>query len=187
MRRLIALAAVSALAILMVSADKDGKPETVRSPWSLNEVCQVNDTLSWGVGDDGVVAKKTAGTWVLETGLVARLGGLACSDFTGVFFWDERHGWIVGNKKTDGTEGRERGAIVLRTTDGGKNWELTHPFVLEGSRLLKVSFGSCHYGWITTDSEWRLLTKDGGATWAPTSGGGEGGSLHRARSAEVRE
>lgn len=183
MRRLTAPMVIAVVVAILVGGAREGTEVTSNeSPWPLNAVCDVSDTLSWGVGDNGVIAKKVRGCWVLDTLLIGRLGSLSNSDFTGVFFWDERHGWIVGNRQENDERSK---AMVLRTIDGGENWEVRFPFVPEGSRLLKVTFGTRYHGWILAENGYMLLTNDGGITWVPTRAGHSVDSVGRGWSVKV--
>ncbi|MEJ7711616.1 MAG: YCF48-related protein [Pyrinomonadaceae bacterium] len=67
-----------------------------------------------------------------------------------VDFRDGERGWVVG----------ERGGI-LRTIDGGENWEAVNPPTL--STLLSVRFISDDNGWAVGRSGTILRTGDGGA------------------------
>jgi photosystem II stability/assembly factor-like uncharacterized protein len=96
-----------------------------------------------------------------------------------VFFLDQQHGWIVG----------ERG-LVLRTTDGGENWERTtlpHPPAQSGAEgeeelmseeelaafgvvapppsLYGVFFVSPQHGWAVGQEGTIVSTHDGGRQW----------------------
>jgi photosystem II stability/assembly factor-like uncharacterized protein len=84
------------------------------------------------------------------------------AELTAVYFLDATHGWAVG----------ERGA-VLRTTDGGRNWQLQR--TPTSCRLETVHFVNPREGWAAggaahpythRSSGVVLRTRDGGVTWS---------------------
>ncbi|MEW6743885.1 MAG: YCF48-related protein [Planctomycetota bacterium] len=107
----------------------------------LSGVCTVSVTEAWAIGEAGVLVHTIDGgrTWdrvVLRD---------AMSDVT---FVDPLHGWAVGND-------------VIRTTDGGVNWQFvdfTH------GTLGAVFFLDQRQGWVG-DYAGLFRTTDGGMTW----------------------
>jgi len=73
---------------------------------------------------------------------------------TGVFFHDDRTGWAVGHDET-----------ILRTDDGGRNWELQHSDPAAERPLLDVWFADELHGFAVGAYGAFLVTEDGGATW----------------------
>ncbi|MHA0857975.1 YCF48-related protein [Paenibacillus sp. CMAA1364] len=82
-----------------------------------------------------------------------------------IYFLDQNNGWIIRS----GQDNKE--TLVLRTTDGGKQWKISS---LPRTDLIKgVSFSSLSRGWIITSSEtlkgqeekYLYRTDDGGANW----------------------
>ncbi|MFH1050731.1 MAG: PKD domain-containing protein [bacterium] len=69
-----------------------------------------------------------------------------------VCFVDSLNGWVVGN---DG--------LILRTTDGGINWEEQDANV--GSWLLSISFLDKFNGWVAGDNGRIRKTTDAGGRW----------------------
>ena len=71
-----------------------------------------------------------------------------------VFFLDPDRGWAVGWSGT-----------ILRTTDGGKKWELIKTDAASWS-LAAVRFFDANNGWAVGFSGQLLRSRDGGVTWA---------------------
>jgi len=86
---------------------------------------------------------------------------------TGVWFHNAKLGWAVGHDE-----------VVIRTEDGGENWELQHSAPENLWPLLDVWFRDADYG-IAVGAYGRYLeSRDGGRTWverafepAPPAGG----------------
>jgi photosystem II stability/assembly factor-like uncharacterized protein len=76
------------------------------------------------------------------------------ANLTGVFFIDARNGWAVGHDE-----------VILRTTDGGDNWTLTHSAPEKQQPLLSVWFKDANTGFATGAYGTLLATTDGGYTW----------------------
>ena len=82
-----------------------------------------------------------------------------------VYFSDEKHGWIVGDK-----------GVILQTTNGGSRWRHQSGGA-EFSDLYSVFFLNEHFGATVGTSGVILYTTDGGRHWlAPKAAGG--GSLN---------
>ncbi len=73
---------------------------------------------------------------------------------TGVYFHDKKLGWAVGHD-----------AVILRTTDGGKNWSLVYSAPEEERPLLDVWFQNPEKGFAIGAYGYFLTTKDGGLNW----------------------
>ena len=74
---------------------------------------------------------------------------------TAVHMHDERNGWAVGHD-----------AVILRTRDGGENWETVHEAPDEERPLLDVWFRDEHSGFAIGAYGYFLATEDGGNTWS---------------------
>jgi photosystem II stability/assembly factor-like uncharacterized protein len=80
-----------------------------------------------------------------------------------IFFLDEQIGWVVGVSGDDG--------LVLKTTDGGTSWEMTHvhysPLYFKRVVFLDLLRGFALGGIEIGDKYYSALweTQDGGATW----------------------
>jgi photosystem II stability/assembly factor-like uncharacterized protein len=84
---------------------------------------------------------------------------------TAVFFHDASLGWAVGHD-----------AIILRTKDGGENWERVHYAPEEERPFLDVWFGDAANGVAIGAYGLFVETADGGDTWSPREI--EGTDLH---------
>lgn len=73
---------------------------------------------------------------------------------TGVFFHDRTLGWAVGHDAT-----------ILRTRDGGKNWELVYYAPEKEAPFLDVWFSDAQNGYALGAYGLFLATEDGGDTW----------------------
>jgi len=133
-------------------------------PDSLREIYRdvffVNRNLGWVVGRLGgnLLIKKTTD------------GGLSWANFVNsnlsgtpkaVFFIDSINGWAVGTK-----------GLVLKTTDGGENWERDNLSLNEALTLWDIRFLNSNVGYIVGEGKWGneyygliLRTDDGGKTW----------------------
>lgn len=74
---------------------------------------------------------------------------------TSVYFSDSLKGWAVGH-----------GAVILRTVDGGRNWNLLSSAPEEERPLFDV-FVSGNYGFAVGAYAKFMTTRDGGKTWEP--------------------
>ena len=98
------------------------------------------------------------------------------SEPTDLCFVDRDNGWVVGDR-----------GLVLRTTDGGRNWRTVRLMVDPNDResmqvscrLESVFFASATHGWIaggytqprsTSSTGVLYATTDGGNTWKPLNG-----------------
>lgn len=74
---------------------------------------------------------------------------------TSVYFSDSLQGWAVGH-----------GAVILRTEDGGRNWNLLSSAPEEERPLFDVIV-SGNYGFAVGAYAKFMTTRDGGKTWEP--------------------
>lgn len=119
---------------------------------NLRDVYFVNNMTGWAVGSNGIIQKTSN-------------GGISWSpQFSGtnqelevVHFIDENTGWITGGGVS------AEAAPILKTTDGGENWEsLSYGF--DAISIKDIFFIDENVGWaILTDSIYR--STDGGLTW----------------------
>lgn len=143
------------LAIWAVTASAqtfEWSPQSSGVTSSLNDVFFADELNGWAVGDNGIIINTTNGgqLWSSQTsGTVQRLRA--------VFFHDADTGWVAGG--FDGTS-------LLKTVDGGLNWEDISPdYIYNGQmQILDIAFADANTGWmITWDSIY--MSEDGGASW----------------------
>lgn len=79
-------------------------------------------------------------------------------DLRAVFFLDDSHGWIVGDRGT-----------ILATEDGGNSWQTQTSGTREA--LHAVGFGDPLRGWAVGSRGVIVHTEDGGNTWRLQRGG----------------
>ena len=116
----------------------------------LNDVYFSDNQTGWAVGDDGTIVNTTDGgqTWNTQTSGVTDI-------LRAVFFIDNNTGWAVGGKLNK---------TMLKTTDGGSNWQSLDASSIFSNLMYDIAFVDENTGWvITTDSIYR--TSDGGNTW----------------------
>lgn len=120
---------------------------------------------AWVCGTYGEVYSTNDGgeTWVIQTVSAKE------SDFTDVFFSDEKTGWLIGYI------GGQPGNLLYRTNDGGKTWRLV-PIAVNQGHLESVYFLNDKEGWLSGAVESDdakaeagrailVRTVDGGKTW----------------------
>jgi photosystem II stability/assembly factor-like uncharacterized protein len=117
------------------------------------DVCFVNDSVGWIVGNRIVYTTDGGATWEAQNSNTS-------SYLEEVFFLDADHGWAVGS-----------GGTVLFTSNGGSIWESSQDTSLSGVILESVSFINTDTGWIggyyfnNSLNGVILKTTDGGLTW----------------------
>ena len=121
----------------------------------LNSICNVGTTC-WTVGERGMVVKYNP-----QSGWVEQIP-ITDLPLKKVFFIDDDHGWIAGGYKNE--TGFQ--SILLRTKNGGVNWEAN-----KNQKYLvnDLWFTSNQHGWAVgcdlTDKGVILESKDGGDSW----------------------
>lgn len=75
---------------------------------------------------------------------------------TGVYFHDKKNGWAVGHD-----------AIILRTTNGGKDWQKVHYDPEGETPLFDVWFRDENHGIAIGAYGLYLVSEDGGVNWEP--------------------
>jgi photosystem II stability/assembly factor-like uncharacterized protein len=105
--------------------------------------------------------------------------------FKDIAFPDDEHGWAVGQRpqtnQVDYGPQYGGGALLLRSRDGGRTWEMAEEFDPDvAGGLNRLSFPDADHGWAAgqtrSNTPALLATSDGGETWRP-----------RAVPADVRE
>ncbi len=77
--------------------------------------------------------------------------------FHRIFFNDEKSGWILSKEWTEDTH------KLLKTSDGGENWEIAYE--IHTSYLWDIYFSDINNGWVVGDSGIVLHTSNGGGNW----------------------
>lgn len=129
------------------------------------------------VGDELTLEQKLKN---MRTGTRTRFSGVATGSassdlpvryrFESVHFVDEKHGWIAGGYEAPYID-RSR-AIMMRTNDGGLNWESVRSLVIP--RINKIHFSDHMNGWAVGKSSnlfptGLFHTSNGGSTWSSVS------------------
>ncbi len=128
--------------------------------WDFLSVFFVNAEKGWAVGfGQSIALSMNAGkNWTLQTPAPSRLGSSR-----GVFFIDEKDGWIVGKDPTNLESGR-----VIATVDSGQTWQAQ--IVIPNTTLWGVDFIDRENGWVVGEKGIMLKTSDGGQTWQQVTG-----------------
>jgi photosystem II stability/assembly factor-like uncharacterized protein len=92
-----------------------------------------------------------------------------------IFFISPDEGFLLGAKLKPSSSPMDNGAIIMKTSDGGKNWETV--FSTVGVELNKIVFNSQGTGVVVgrkdikayTATHFVLLTKDKGQSWTDIS------------------
>lgn len=139
--------------------------QSMRGDAALADVCFVDASNGWAVGDRGVIWYTNDGgrTWQQQTSHVTER-------LRSVFFLDERRGWAVGGGIQPATHA-SRGT-VLRTLDGGKTWTKVPQLVVP--MLTRVRFFDAQQGVALGVGEasfpgGAFYTTDGGRSWQPVA------------------
>ncbi len=174
---IVTLAVIFALSFFAtpVDAAPTGQEDSPHWIWLggglLNDITCVDQSTCWAVGHHGLILHTSDGgrTWEIQP-------SHSSAYLHRVQFLDEQHGWAVGVARW--VEGVSlRGGYVIRTTDGGKQWEVMdrpdEP-ALFMNQVLDVCFADPQNGWVvgtSADPYGSLVisqTSDGGATWSKT-------------------
>ncbi len=125
----------------------------------LEDICFIDSQTGWIVGNSGVILHTTNGGnyW----------GDQYPGDawFRDISFIDADNGWVVGQNTAYDS------VLILKTTDGGANWNLIYSDTLD--ILFGVFFTDADNGWVVGTSGTILRTTDGGGTWDTQASGTE--------------
>ncbi len=129
--------------------------KTIGNKRHLNDVCFINTTTGWIVGNNGTVLHTSDGgvTWSEQT------EGIPPSQphLNGVSFINALSGWIAGD-----------GGKILYSTDGGLHW--TQQTSVTTNQLNDIYFADQLNGWTVGNGGVILATTDGGNHWFAQSG-----------------
>ena len=156
---------VVALALAATSADAAAPLSSSFPDTRLNDVCFVDATHGWAVGDRGTVLHTEDGgeTWR------DRISEVACP-LESVWFLDHKIGWAVGGAIEPYTH--RASGVVLRTENGGRSWT---PMKSPVPPLRKVRFVDDKNGWALGDASplWPtglFFSDSGGRGWKTAAG-----------------
>jgi photosystem II stability/assembly factor-like uncharacterized protein len=147
----------SAVILKTIDGGSNWSQQMVDTTYRLNAVSFIDDNIGWSVGErdygiPGKILKTTNGgnNWISQS----------CQGTNGLFsvhFVDSNTGWAVGNDD------------LHKTTDGGVNWAILHPFWY----LNSIFFRDSNTGWavgfnnLPPRPEAAILkTMDGGTVWS---------------------
>jgi photosystem II stability/assembly factor-like uncharacterized protein len=115
----------------------------------LTDIVKLSQSKLVAVGDRGHILLSSDGSqWKQAQSPVNTL-------LTDVFFLDDKVGWAVGHDVS-----------ILKTNDGGENWQLQHYSPQTDKPLFGVYFKDAINGFAFGAYGLFLRTKDGGKTWA---------------------
>lgn len=116
----------------------------------LNDVYFADSQTGWAVGDNGTIVNTTDGgqTWLLQSSGTTEI-------LRAVFFIDANTGWAVGGLL---------GKAMLKTTDGGENWQSIVANNIMSNQMYDIAFADANTGWLVSFDSIYTST-DGGNTW----------------------
>ena len=143
--------------------------------WSLARLNSNAVRVGLGFTDSqrGWIASTQGGIWhTMDGGTTWESQGGIDGNINGLFFLDERNGWISGWRGKDSglrfakflTDG-----VVARTDDGGTSW--TRYETGTGQLLWDVAFVSPEEGWSVGASGTIVYSSDGGVQWKQQASG----------------
>ena len=157
---------VAAIVLAAFAAPALAQPQPAFNDAAIHAVQFIDASEGWVAGDDGVVWHSIDGgkTWERQkTGTRASLRS--------VHFQTPYTGWAVGRQELPSGAGSV--GVMLKTTDGGIEWQEVGVNVLPGLHV--VRFFDEQNGFVCGDGSdafpsGMFSTTDGGKTWRPVSG-----------------
>ena len=143
-----------------------------KSKRDLNGVFFMDGRYGWVIGDRGIIhtTQDSGGEWLPQDPKLS-------DNISDIFFRTRDEGWLVTTSAT--------GSRILKSVDGGENWELVHQLVVDpGTRssdvpiLYSLAFPNKKQGWVVGDSGRILHTEDGGKTWRRQESGTQDELVH---------
>lgn len=143
-----------------------------KSKRDLNGVFFMDGRYGWVIGDRGILhtTQDNGGEWLPQN---PKLN----DNISDIFFRNRDEGWLVTIGST--------GSRVLKTADGGENWELMFQLAVApgASRndvptLYSVVFPDKKRGWVVGDTGRILHSEDGGKTWRRQESGVQDELVH---------
>ena len=124
---------------------------------SLRGLSVVNNDVFWASGNNGAVARSTNGGKTIQWLSVA---GYEKRDFRDIEAFDSSTAIIMAV---------DNPAVILKTTDAGKNWKKVYERDMPGMFLDAMGFENGQHGICVGDPInsrfWMVETTDGGETW----------------------
>ena len=139
-------------ALLCFAAPASGSESSVIAPLAtrslLLDAQRIGDNLI-AVGDRGhiLLSEDNGDSW-------EQMSVPTRATLTGVHFIDPQNGWVVGHDQ-----------VILRTRDGGKNWELVYENIEAESPLLDIFFLDATHGYAIGAYGKFLESFDAGSSW----------------------
>jgi photosystem II stability/assembly factor-like uncharacterized protein len=155
-RTLLALLSCLLLAPGALAQPTSWKSITLTGAPDLSSICFADRDRGWVVGLTGEIfytenGGRTAADWHAPNSNPA----IGTSLWKVYFLSDGLHGWAVGDS-----------GVIVRTVDGGKNWQLSN--YTGGLSLRSVYFLNASVGVASATSSNRVLhSNDGGVNWTP--------------------
>jgi len=129
--------------------------QTVKADWTkqnlntlawLHDVYFVNESKGWISGSGGVLFSTNDGgkTWKKENGATQ-------DTIRQVYFLDEWNGWLLCERNIY-NRGSEASSYLLKTTNGGVNWEKQEFEYIKRERLVKLFFNQSKEGFAIGES-----------------------------------
>jgi len=171
MRRSVVISLV--LIAFVVPAIAQTATQTGSGPWVrqqagtlawLRSVFFLDHNRGWAVGSKGTLLTTVDGgkNWKFAAAPTTAI-------VRDIFFLDEKTGWLVCEENIyELTKKEQTRAFMMKTTDGGENWNRVE---LEGidvnSALVRAVFSRGGRGWAFGENGLIYTTRDFGETWAP--------------------
>lgn len=142
--------------------------QTARSDWTkqnsntlawLRDVYFLNEQNGWIVGSGGtyLFTKDGGATWTKN------------ENFNGdtvrqVYFTDEKNGWLLCERNVYAL-GKSSPSYLLKTADGGENWERVAVADAQKRRITKIFFAPNGFGWAIGENGAFFALTDDLKTW----------------------
>jgi len=134
-----------------------GTWETIDIPTTknLHSVYFVDSLYGWAVGDSGIIIHTSDGgnSWIIQESQTE-------NDIVHVFFLNNNLGWASSYKYSS----LPYGTLLLKTTDGGQNWN-SSLYPEENIFITCILFQDSLNGWMGGRPHTLVKTIDGGINW----------------------
>ena len=131
--------------------------EKIKTPTDFNllKVCYLDSLHCWVAGDSGVImfSGDQGSSWTSQNSGVSNY-------ISDIYFLNKNLGWAV----TFELEGFDIRSKILKTTNGGSNWQnenYRHLNII----LTTIFFGDSLHGWVGSKPSGISYTEDGGYNW----------------------